>query len=127
MSKSPIFQKMLKNIKRQDVLLVITMVLVGYAIFSVNSVEKLTIESNKVRAKEQQKLNKDIDSLFKGNVSIDNKLGSNDSIIKIIKNDVKVNNQKINNIKYETSKRVTDVDNYTNSDLEKFFTERYKK
>lgn len=114
---------MLNKITKTDILLVFLMVLVGYAIFSVKKINNFDQVSYK---EDMKKLNKKIDSSNTNIKLIDGKISVVDSGIKLVKQDIVKTNKEIKTIKHETSEKVNSVDNYTFSDLEKFFADRYK-
>ena len=67
-----------------------------------------------------------IDSAMVVNQKLDNKLIEIDSNITVINNQILVVDENINHIKETTDENVASVDTFKHSDLEQFFTNRYK-
>jgi septal ring factor EnvC (AmiA/AmiB activator) len=110
---------MLQN--KQDLLLVIVVILIGYNIFTTNSIRtdvreyKSRIESVQSKIDSTQVVNKQIDSkidLVKENViSITKEIHHIDNTITIVKK--------------QTDDKINTVDKFSNAELEFFFTNRY--
>jgi chromosome segregation ATPase len=108
---------------KQDILLVLVIVLIGYSIFNTNSIRtdvkgyKAEIEllQNKVdSAKEVNKqITTKIDSIKQGVTTITKEIHQIDKSITIIKN--------------QTDEKTNTVDKFSNAELEFFFTNRYNK
>ena len=66
-----------------------------------------------------------IDSAYMVNKELDNKISRVENNIESINQQITVVDNNINIIKSRTNDKVNDVDTYTQSQLEKFFTDRY--
>lgn len=112
---------MLKN--KQDLLLVIVIVLVGYSIFNTNSIRtdvkgyKAEIELIQTKVDSAKTVNKQIDTkidLVKENVvSITKEIHHIDNTITIVKN--------------QTNEKANNAGKFSNVELEQFFASRYNK
>ena len=112
---------MLKN--KQDLLLVIVIVLVGYSIFNTNSIRtdvkgyKAEIELLQTKVDSAKVVNKQIDTkidLVKENVvSITKEIHHIDNTITIVKN--------------QTNEKANNAGKFSNVELEQFFASRYNK
>jgi hypothetical protein len=66
-----------------------------------------------------------IDSAMAVNQRIDNKIAKLDSAILVINNEIHLVDENINIIKTRTNAKVSAVDNFNYSELQKFFSKRY--
>jgi peptidoglycan hydrolase CwlO-like protein len=66
-----------------------------------------------------------IDSAMAVNKRIDNKIAKLDSSILVINNEISLVDENINIIKTRTNAKVSAVDNFNYSELQKFFSKRY--
>lgn len=66
-----------------------------------------------------------IDSAMAVNQRIDNKIAKLDSSILVINNEISLVDENINIIKTRTNVKVSAVDNFNYSELQKFFSKRY--
>jgi peptidoglycan hydrolase CwlO-like protein len=66
-----------------------------------------------------------IDSAMAVNQRIDNKIAKLDSSILVINNEISLVDENINIIKTRTNAKVSAVDNFNYSELQKFFSKRY--
>jgi peptidoglycan hydrolase CwlO-like protein len=66
-----------------------------------------------------------IDSAMAVNQRIDNKIAKLDSSILVINNEISLVDENINIIKTRTNDKVSAVDNFNYSELQKFFSKRY--
>jgi peptidoglycan hydrolase CwlO-like protein len=104
-----------------NILLVIIGGLVVYSILTTATI-KVDVKSFYDRI---DNLQGKIDSAMVVNKELDNKIAKVDSSIVVLNNQILVVDNNINIIKSRTNAKVNDVDNYTVSQLEKFFTDRY--
>lgn len=113
---------MLKKITKTDVLLLILLILLVWNLFHIDGIRTDVKEYDKKISNIEKEIvvyNKKNDSLYSRLDVI------NEDINKIDTKIIKVNNN-ISKINKETNEKIILVDNYTFSDLEKFFAERYK-
>jgi peptidoglycan hydrolase CwlO-like protein len=113
--------EMLQN--KQNILLIIIIVLVGYSIFNTNSIRtdvkgyKAEIELLQIKVDSAKIVNKQIetkiDSVKENVVSITKEIHQIDKSITIIKK--------------QTDEKTGSVDKFSNAELEFFFTNRYNK
>jgi len=110
---------MLQN--KQNILLIIVVILVGYSIFNTNSI-KTDVKSYKNQI---EKLQTKVDSASIVNNKIDTKIDSvKENVINITKEINHIDNN-ISIIKKQTHEKVNRVDSYTANELEQFFADRY--
>ena len=115
--------KQIVNNYRQDILLVIVIVLAAWNIFTNNSI-KTDVKSYK---KQIESLQTEIDSAKAINKGIDVKIDSvKGNVVKITKEIHQIDNN-ITIIKKQTDEKVNSVDTLTANELEQFFTNRYNK
>ena len=110
---------MLQN--KQNLLLVLVIVLIGYNIFTTSSIRtdvegyKAKIESIQTKVDSAQVVNKQIDtkidSVKENVISITKEIHHIDNTITIVKN--------------QTDEKINTVDKFSNAELEFFFTNRY--
>lgn len=114
--------KQIVNNYRQDILLVIVIVLAAWNIFTNNSI-KTDVKSYK---KQIESLQTEIDSANAINKGIDVKIDSvKGNVVKITKEIYQIDND-ITIIKKQTDEKVNSVDTLTANELEQFFTNRYE-
>lgn len=113
---------MLKKISKTDILFVITMILLGWNLFRTSKV-LTNIEEYNTKI---EKLEKDVQLSYKSNDSIYKRIDVIDKEINKFGAKVVEINNNIVKIKTETNEKIIHVDDYTFSDLEKFFSDRYK-
>jgi len=112
---------MLQN--KQSILLIIVLVLVGYNIFTTNSIRtdvkgyKTTIDSIQTK----------IDSAKVVNVKIDTKIDSVKQNIVTISKEIHHIDNTITIVKNQTNEKATSVGKFSNVELEQFFSSRYNK
>jgi peptidoglycan hydrolase CwlO-like protein len=110
---------MLQN--KQNLLLVIVIVLIGYNIFTTNSIRtdvkgyEARIDSVQTKIDSAQVINKQID------VKIDS---VKENVISITKEIHHIDNT-ITIVKKQTDEKINTVDKFSNAELEFFFTNRY--
>lgn len=110
---------MLKN--KQNILLIIVIVLIGYNIFNTNSIRtdvkeyENRIESIQTKIDSSQQVNKIIDTKID---SVKNNVVSITKEIHHIDNTITV-------VKAQTDEKVNHVSRFSNVELEQFFTNRY--
>jgi peptidoglycan hydrolase CwlO-like protein len=109
--------KILKNI-----ILVILIVLVGYNIFTNNSI-RTDVEAYNRKI---DSLQNEIDSVETANKLIDGHIAKVDDEINQVETRVTTINKNINILKNETHEKVNAVNDYTIHDLLKFFSDRYE-
>jgi len=73
-----------------------------------------------------QNLEQKVDSLHHLNVGLSFKISTLNTKIHKLDQELDLKNNKINNLRYEIRVKVDAVDTFSNSELERFFTERYK-
>lgn len=109
------------KINKQDILLLIIVVLAGYSIFQMRGV-KTDIESYNSKI---DMIQKDIDSVYTINQQLDKQIVTIDKEIDNIDNDIDRVTKNITIIKNNTNEKVDAVNEFTFSDLSKFFSDRY--
>ncbi len=109
--------KIIKNI-----ILVVLIILVGYNIFTNNSI-RTDVESYNRKI---DSLQKEIDSVENANVVLDGHIDKVDNELTQVETRVITINKNINEIKNQTNEKVDAVNDYTIHDLLKFFTDRYE-
>jgi len=108
---------------RQDILLIIVLVLVGYNIFTTNSIRtdvkgyKNTIDSIQTK----------IDSAKVINVKIDTKVDSVKQNIVTISKEIHHIDNTITIVKNQTNEKANSAGKFSNAELEQFFSSRYNK
>lgn len=90
--------------------------------YSSNEEEYINKYNVKIKALEQK-----VDSLHNQNNELTFKIDTLNTQIGKLDQEIDLRNNKINNLKYEISTKVNAVDNFNDDELERFFTERYKK
>jgi len=109
--------KIIKNI-----ILVVLIILVGYNIFTNNSI-RTDVEAYNRKI---DSLQKEIDSVENANVVLDGHIEKVDNELTQVETRVITINKNINEIKNKTNEKVDAVNDYTIHDLLKFFTDRYE-
>jgi len=104
-----------------NILLILVLIVVGFSIYTSMNI-RTDVEGYNKKIESLQKgidsvmvLNKELD---KNIVSLNSKIKNVDSIIGTVENNV-------NKIKRNTDEQISNVDTFTFSDLEQFFTDRY--
>jgi archaellum component FlaC len=108
--------------KDNIILLVIIGALVGWNIFTTNSIKT----DVKGYEKKIENIGVKIDSSTVINKRIDNKVGEVKENVEIISNDIRHIDKNIIVIKKQTNEKVNSVDNIPDSELELFFTNKYE-
>ena len=112
---------MLQN--KQNILLIIVLVLVGYNIFNTNTIKtdvkgyKNTIDSIQTK----------IDSAKVINVKIDTKVDSVKQNIVTISKEIHHIDKTITIVKNQTNEKANSAGKFSNAELEQFFSSRYNK
>lgn len=109
--------KIIKNI-----VLVILIILVGYNLFTNNSIRTDVDAYNR----KIDSLQNEIDSVENANVVLDGHIDKVDNELTQVETRVITINKNINEIKNQTNEKVDAVNDYTTHDLLKFFTDRYE-
>ena len=110
---------MLQN--KQNLLLVIVVVLIGYSIFNTNSI-RTDVKGYKA---EIELLQTKVDSAKVVNQQIDTKIDSvKENVISITKEIHHIDNT-LTIVKKQTDEKINTVDKFSNAELEFFFTNRY--
>jgi septal ring factor EnvC (AmiA/AmiB activator) len=110
---------MLQN--KQNILLVLVIVLIGYNIFTTNSI-RIDVKGYKQKI---EALQTKIDSTQVVNQKIDTKIDSvKDNVVNITKEIYHIDNN-ISIIKQQTDEKINVISNYSASELEQFFADRY--
>jgi predicted RNase H-like nuclease (RuvC/YqgF family) len=106
---------------KQNILLIIVIVLAAWNIFTTNGI-KTDVKSYQ---KQIKFLQKEIDSTKVINKKIDVKIDSvKGNVVKITKEIHQIDNN-ITIIKKQTNEKVNSVDSFTDNDVKQFFTNRY--
>ena len=116
-----LYKKTVMNIKKQDVLLVIIVVLAGYSIFQMRGI-KTDVAAYNAKI---DSIQTEIDSIGLVNDKLTEEIKTIDSEIDNIDGDIAKVTKNITIIKNQTNEKIDSVNNFNFSDLEKFFTERY--
>lgn len=110
---------MLQN--KQNLLLVLVTVLIGYNIFTTNSI-RTDVEGYKAKI---ESIQTKVDSAQVVNKQIDTKIDSvKENVISITKEIHHIDNN-ITIVKKQTDDKINTVDKFSNAELEFFFTNRY--
>jgi len=108
--------------KDNIILLVIIGALVGWNIFTTNSIKT----DVKGYEKKIENIGVKIDSSNVVNKNINDKVGEVKENVEIITNDIRHIDKNITVIKKQTDEKVNNVDNIPDSELELFFTNKYE-
>ena len=106
----------------KNIILVVLIILVGYNIFTNNSI-RTDVEAYNRKI---DSLQKEIDSVENANVVLDGHIEKVDNELTQVETRVITINKNINEIKNQTNEKVDAVNDYTIHDLLKFFTDRYE-
>ncbi len=106
----------------KNIILVVLIILVGYNIFTNNSIKTDVDAYNR----KIDSLQKEIDSVENANVVLDGHIDKVDNELTQVETRVITINKNINEIKNNTNEKVDAVNDYTIHDLLKFFTDRYE-
>ena len=109
------------KINKQDILLVIIVILAGYSIFQMNGI-KTDVAGYNAKI---DSIQNEIDSVEMVNKEITTQILSIDKDINNIDNDIDKVTKNITIIKNNTNEKVDAVNEFTFSDLDKFFSDRY--
>ena len=112
---------MLQN--RQDILLLIVLVLVGYNIFNTNTI-KTDVKGYKDKI---ESIQTKIDSAKVINVKIDTKVDSVKQNIVTISKEIHHIDNTITIVKNQTNEKANSAGKFSNAELEQFFSSRYNK
>lgn len=107
---------------KQSILLLILIVLVGWNIFTTNSV-KTDIKSYEDKI---ERIQIEVDSAQIVNKEIDNKVSEVKENVVTITKEVEHIDNNLTIVKNNTNEKVNIIDSYSNYELEFFFTNRYK-
>ena len=110
------------KINKTDILLVIIVILAGYSIFQTS---KIRTDVAGYNAKIDS-IQNEIDSVQLENVKITEQITTIDKEIDVVDKNINNVTKNITIIKKQTDEKIDSVNNYNFSDLEKFFTDRYK-
>lgn len=110
------------KINKQDILLVIIVILAGYSIFQMNGI-KTDVAGYNAKI---DSIQNEIDSVEMVNKEITTQILSIDKDINNIDNDIDKVTKNITIIKNNTNEKVDAVNEFTFSDLSKFFSDRYE-
>ena len=106
----------------KNIILVVLIVLVGYNIFTNNSI-RTDVEAYNRKI---DSLQNEIDSVENANVVLDGHIDKVDNELNIVETRVTTINKNITEIKTQTNEKVNAVNDYTIHDLLKFFSDRYE-
>jgi peptidoglycan hydrolase CwlO-like protein len=110
------------NIKKTDVLLLLVVILAGYSIFQMNGI-KTDVAGYNAKI---DSIQNEIDSVQIENTKISEQIVTIDKEIDVVDKNINNVTKNITIIKKQTDEKIDSVNNYNFSDLEKFFTDRYK-
>jgi peptidoglycan hydrolase CwlO-like protein len=110
------------KINKTDILLVIIALLAGYTIFQMNGI-KTDVAGYNAKI---DSIQNEIDSVQLENTKITEQIVTIDKEIDAVGSDINNVTKNITIIKNQTHEKIDSVNNYNLSDLEKFFTDRYK-
>jgi peptidoglycan hydrolase CwlO-like protein len=110
------------NIKKTDVLLLLVVILAGYSIFQMNGI-KTDVAGYNAKI---DSIQNEIDSVQIENTKITEQIVTIDKEIDVVDKNINNVTKNITIIKKQTDEKIDSVNNYNFSDLEKFFTDRYK-
>jgi peptidoglycan hydrolase CwlO-like protein len=110
------------KINKQNILLVIIACLAGYSIFQGHGI-RTDVASYNAKI---DSIQNEIDSLQDVNTALTQQILTIDKEIDNIDGDINSVTKNITIIKKQTDEKIDSVNNYNFSDLEKFFTDRYK-
>ena len=108
---------------RQDILLIIVLVLVGYNIFTTNTI-KTDVKGYKDKI---ESIQTKLDSAKVVNVQIDTKVDSVKQNIVTISKEIHHIDNTITIVKNQTNEKANSAGKFSNAELEQFFSSRYNK
>lgn len=108
---------------KQNILLIIVIVLIGWNIFNTNSI-KTDVKSYRKKIDSIQVI---VDSTKVVNREIDEKISSVKDAVNLITKDIHHIDNNIEIVKQKTNEKVISVGLIGNTELERLFTERYRK
>jgi predicted nucleic acid-binding Zn-ribbon protein len=111
------------KIDKTNILLIIITILVAYNIFQGNEL-KTNVSSYNLKI---DSIQNEIDSVVSLNETITQEIVKLDSQINDVGKNIDTTQQNINTIKKQTDEKINNVNGYTFSDLNKFFTDRYSR
>lgn len=111
------------NITKQDILLLLVILLVGYNIFTTNSV-RTDVKRYKT---EIELLQTKVDSAKVVNTKIDTKIDSVKEHVASITKEIHHINNTITIVKTQTNEKANNASKFSNIELEQFFSSRYNK
>jgi peptidoglycan hydrolase CwlO-like protein len=106
---------------KQNILLTIIIVLIGYNIFNTNSI-KTDVKGYKAKI---ELLQTKVDSAKVVNQQIDTKIDSVKENVVAITKEIHYIDKTITIVKKQTDEKINTVDKFSNAELEFFFTNRY--
>jgi peptidoglycan hydrolase CwlO-like protein len=112
---------MLQN--RQDILLIIVLILIGYNIFTTNTI-KTDVKGYKDKI---ESIQTKLDSAKVVNVQIDTKVDSVKQNIVTISKEIHHIDNTITIVKNQTNEKANSAGKFSNAELEQFFSSRYNK
>ena len=110
------------KINKTDILLIIIALLAGYSIFQMNGIKTDVAGYNS----KIDSIQNEIDSVQLANAKISEQIVTINEEIDAVGSDINNVTKNITIIKKQTYEKIDSVNNYNFSDLEKFFTDRYK-
>ena len=108
---------------KQDILLVIVIVLAAWNIFTTNGI-KTDVKSYKDKI---ESIQKEVDSAQVVNKKIDTKVNEVKETVTVITKEISHIDNNLTIVKNKTNEKVNTVDGFSNVELELFFTNRYDK
>ena len=112
---------MLQN--KQDILLIIVIILIGYSIFNTNSI-RTDVKGYKA---EIELLQTKVDSAKVVNLQIDTKIDSVKENVVAITKEIHYIDKTITIVKNQTNEKANNAGKFSNVELEQFFASRYNK
>jgi peptidoglycan hydrolase CwlO-like protein len=106
----------------KNIILIILIVLVGYNLFTNNSI-RTDVEAYNRKI---DSLQNEIDSVETANKALDGHIEKVDGEINVVETKITTINKNITEIKTNTNEKVNAVSDYTIHDLLKFFADRYE-
>lgn len=110
-----------KKTNYTNILLILVLLVVGFSIYTSMNIRTDVDGYNK----KIESLQKGIDSVMILNKQLDDNISSLKSEIKIIDSTIGTVENNVNIIKRNTYEQISNVDDFTFSDLQQFFTDRY--
>ncbi len=110
--------------KKTNIILIgIIAALAAYILFFVQAPLKVDVKGYEVKI---DSLQHTVDSIYVENGKLDNQIAEYETEVLLQDNKIQSLKDKLVLIKQETHEKVKSVDSYTDDELERFFTERYK-